>query len=262
MLGALDGSIPPTQERLMTSPDLAAPAPAVATDASVMDDIIEIFYAPSRVFARRRDNPKFWAAFFILTILFALGVWMMMRNYSDVLDAQLRRQMDAAMAKNPQFTPEMAAKSRAMGETIAPVSGVFIGVISTFILGLAIWLIGKLFDAQASLRHGMVIATLASFPKIIDLIIAVVMAMVMGTAGITDMMAAGPSLARFAPAGSSMLVVGLLSRFSIGVIWATILIGIGLHVIGRIDKGRAYTAAAVIWLLGTGMAVFGAIRNG
>ena len=262
MLGALDGSNPPTQERLMTSPDIATPNTAVVNDASVMDDIIEIFYAPSKVFARRRDNPKFWAAFFILTILFALGFWVMMRNYADVLDAQMTRQMDAAMAKNPNFTPEMAAKSREWGQRLAPVSGVFVGAIATLILGLAVWLIGKLFDAQANLRHGMVIATLASFPKILDLIIASVMAMVMGTGGITDMMAAPPSLARFAPAGSSVMMIGLLSRFSIGVIWATILIGIGLHVIGRISKGRAYSAAAVIWLLGTGMAVWSAIRNG
>jgi hypothetical protein len=246
----------------MTSPDLATPAPVVATDASVMDDIIEIFYAPSRVFARRRDNPKFWAAFFILSILFALGVWVMMRNYSDVLDAQMRRQMDAAMAKNPQFTPEMAAKSRAVGQTVAPIIGIVIGVVSTLFLGLCIWLIGKLFDAKADLRHGMVIATLSSFPKIIDLLLAAVSAMVMGTAGVTNMLAAGPSLARFAPEGTSQMLLGVLSRFSIGTIWATILVAIGLHVIGRIDKGRAYAAAFVIWLLATGLAVFGAIRNG
>ena len=246
----------------MTSPDLATPAPVAATDASVMDDIIEIFYAPSRVFARRRDNPKFWAAFFILSILFALGIWVMMRNYSDVLDAQMTRQMDAAMAKNPQFTPEMAAKSRAMGQTVAPVIGIFIGVISTLILGLCIWLIGKLFDAKADLRHGMVIATLSSFPKILDLLIAAVAAMAMGTTGVTNMLAAGPSLARFAPEGTSLLILGLLSRLSIGTIWATILVAIGLHVIGRIDKSRAYIAAFVIWLLATGMAVFGAMRNG
>jgi hypothetical protein len=246
----------------MTSPDIATPAPVVASNASVMDDIIEIFYAPSRVFARRRDDPKFWAAFFILTILFVLGFWVMMRNYSDVLDAQMTRQMNAAMAKNPQFTPEMAAKSRQWGQTLAPVIGIFFGVISILVLGLCTWLIGKLFGASANLRHGMVIATLSSFPKIIDLLVAAVAAMVMGTAGVTNMMAATPSLARFAPEGTSLAIVGLLSRLSIGTIWATILIAIGLHVIGRIDKGRAYAAAFVIWVLATGMAIAGAVRNG
>jgi hypothetical protein len=246
----------------MTSPEGAMPATAVTDDASVMDDIIEIFYAPSRVFARRRDNPKFWAAFAILSILFAVGIWVMMRNYADVLDAQMRRQMDVAMAKNPQMTAEMAEKSRHIGQMVAPIGGVVVGVISTLILGLGVWLVGKLFDSKADLRHGMMIATLASFPKIIDLVIAAVLALVAGTAGMTNMMAATPSLARVAPAGTSNTVLALLSRVSIGTIWATILIAIGLHVAGRMAKGRAYAAAVVLWLIGTGLAVFSAMRQG
>lgn len=245
----------------MTSPEGVMPAPAVANDASVMDDIIEIFYAPSRVFARRRDNPRFWAAFFIFSILFALGIWVMMRNYADVLDAQISRQMQAQMAKNPQITPEMAERSRHIGQMIAPIGAVVAGVVATLILGLVVWLVGKLFDAKADLRHGMMIATFASFPKIIDLVIAAILALTTGTAGVTDMMAATPSLARFAPAGSPPLMLGVLSRFSIGTIWATILIGIGLYTVGRMTKGRAYTAAVVIWLLGTGLALFSAVRN-
>lgn len=245
----------------MTSPEGVMPAPAVANDASVMDDIIEIFYAPSRVFARRRDNPRFWAAFVILSILFALGAWLMMRNYADVLDAQIRRQMDAQMAKNPQFTPEMAERSRRMGQTVAPIGAVLVGVISTLILGLVVWIVGKLFDAKADLRHGLMIATFASFPKIVDLVIAAIQALVMGTAGVTNMLAAAPSLARFAPADAPPLMLGLLSRFSIGTIWATILIAIGLHIAGRMTKGRAYTAAVVVWLLGTAIALLSAARN-
>ena len=245
----------------MTSPEGVMPASSATADASVMDDIIEIFYAPSRVFARRRDNPKFWAAFFILSILFAIGIWVMMKNYGDVLDAQIRRQMQAAMAKNPQMTAEQAETGRRMGQTFAPIAGVFMGVISTLILGLGVWVVGKLFDSKANITHGMMIATFASFPKILDLIIAAVQALVMGTAGVTNMLAAGPSLARFAPAGTSGTVLGLLSRFSVGTIWATILIAIGLHIAGRMTKGRAYGAAIVLWLIGTGIAVFSAMRQ-
>jgi hypothetical protein len=246
----------------MTTPEGVMPAPAVTSETSVMDDIIEIFYAPSRVFARRRDNPRFWAAFFILSILFAIGIWVMMKNYGDVLDAQMRRQMDAQMAKNPQMTPEMAEKGRHMGQMIAPIGAVFAGLVSTLILGLGVWLVGKLFDSKADLRHGMMIATFASFPKILDLIIGAVLALTMGTAGMTNMMLAGPSLARFAPSTASATTIALLSRFSIGTIWATILIAIGLHVAGRMMKGRAYTAAIVLWLIGTGLAAFGAMRQG
>src|SRR5690242_17653967 len=181
----------------MTTPEGVMPAPAVTSDASVMDDIIEIFYAPSRVFARRRDNPKFWAAFFILSILFAIGIWVMMRNYADVLDIQIRRQMEAAMAKNPQMTAEQAETGRRIGQKFAAIGGVLVGVISTLILGLGVWIVGKLFDSKANITHGMMIATFASYLKLVDLVIGAVIALAMGTAGITNMMAAGPSLARF-----------------------------------------------------------------
>ena len=59
----------------------------------------------------------------------------------------------------------------------------------------------------------------------------------------------------------SNTMLALMSRFSIGTIWATILIAIGLHVAGRMAKGRAYTAAIVLWLIGTGLAVFSAMRQ-
>lgn len=246
----------------MTTPEMASTTTAPAGEASVMEDIIEIFYAPSRVFARRRDNPKFWAAFFILTVLFALGTWVMMRNLAGVLDAQMTRQMEAAMRQNPQLTPERMEQGRRMAQVIAPISGVFIAVISTLILGVGVWLVGKLFDSAADLKQAMMIATLASFPKIIDLIVAAVLALALGTDNITNMFAAGPSLARFAPADTAMTTIALLSRISIGVVWATILIAIGLRVVGRIPRGRAYAAAIVLWLVGTGLTLFSAMRNG
>jgi tetrahydromethanopterin S-methyltransferase subunit G len=245
----------------MTTPDSAMTAPAAA-EASVMDDIIEIFYAPSKVFARRRDNPKFWAAFIIFSILFALGIWVMMRNYAEVMDAQMTRQMNARMAADPRFTAEMAEKGRHIGQAVAPFIGIVYGVISTLVLGLAVWLVGKLFDSKADLRHGMMIATLSSFPKLIDLIIAAVIALTAGTAGITNMLAAGPSLARFAPATASPAVLGVLSRLSIGTIWATILIGIGLHVAGRTTKSKGYSAAIVVWIVATLVVVLQAVRQG
>ena len=244
----------------MATPEMVSTAPA--SQPSVMEDIIEIFYAPSQVFARRRDNPRFWAAFLILSILFALGVWVMMKNLSSVMDAQFAKQSAEALRKNPQLTQEQLDRGRRIGQAIAPYIGIVGAVISTLILGVAVWLVGKMFDSKADLKQGVMIATFASFPKIIDLLLVAVLALTVGTGNITSMSAAGPSLARLAPADSTPLVLGVLSRFSIGIIWATILIAIGLHVVGRIAKGRAYGAAIVLWVLGTVFTVFGALRGG
>ncbi|NUQ21888.1 MAG: YIP1 family protein [Gemmatimonadaceae bacterium] len=242
----------------MTTPEIVS---APASQPSVLDDIIEIFYAPSRVFARQRDNPRFWGAFIILSILFALGVWVMMRNLASVMDAQMSRQMAEALRKNPQLTQDQLERGRRIGEMMAPISGLFIAVITTLILGVVIWVIGKFFDSKADVNQGLMIATFASFPKVIDLILAAVLALVLGTDNIPNMLVATPSLARFAPTGIAPQLLGLLSRLSIGIVWATILIAIGLHVVGRIPKARAYAAAVIIWLLGSALVIATAARS-
>ena len=243
----------------MTSPDIAAPAPA---SSSVIEDIIDIFHSPSAVFERRRTNPKFWAAFFILVLLMAAVGYVMLKNLSGVIDAQFARQAAEITRKNPQITDDQLASMRRMGETFAPVGFALTMIVSLFVLGVGVWLVGKLFDSAADLRQSMVIATFASFPKLIDLLLSAVMGMTMGTNNMTNMFAATPSAARFAGSDASLAVLGALSRISIGTIWATILIAIGLQVIGRISKQKAYTAAFILWLVATLLTVATAIRQG
>ena len=243
----------------MTTPDIATPAPA---SSSVIEDISDIFHSPSAVFERRRTNPKFWAAFFILVVLMSAAGYVMLKNLSSVMDAQFARQAAEITRKNPQITEDQLATMRRMGETFAPVGFALMAVISVFVLGIGVWLVGKLFESAADLRQSMVIATLASFPKLIDLLLSAVMAMTMGTNNATNMFAATPSAARFVGSDASLAVLGALSRISIGTIWATILIAIGLQVMGRLPKPKAYTAAFVLWLVGTLFAVGAAVRQG
>jgi hypothetical protein len=243
----------------MTSPHTSTPAPA---STSVIEDIIDIFHSPSAVFERRRANPKFWAAFFILTLLMAAVGYVMLKNLSTVMDAQFAKQSAEVMRKNPQITEDQLANMRKMSETFAPVGFAVTVIVSVFVLGLGVWLVGKLFESAADLKQSMVIATFASFPKLIDLLLAAVMAMTMGTGNATNMFAATPSAARFAGSDASITVLGALSRISIGTIWATVLIAIGLHVMGRIPKQKAYVAAFVLWVVGTAITVAAAMRQG
>lgn len=242
----------------MTTPEVAAPAPR---KTSALEDVVDIFHAPSEVFARRREDPRFWAPFLIFTVLATIGIWLMMQNLASVLDAELSRQMSAAMRDNPRLGEEELAGIRKMGAVIAPIGAAFASFVAVFLLALGIWILGKFFDSQANLAQAMVIATFASFPKLIDILLASVVAMTLGTENVTSMYAATPSAARFA-GDAAPSVLASLARISIGTIWGTILIGIGLHVIGRIEKGKAYTAAAILWVIGTIVAVGGAMRQG
>jgi hypothetical protein len=44
------------------------------------------------------------------------------------------------------------------------------------------------------------------------------------------------------------------------IIWTTVLLGIGLHVTGKIPKSKAMIAAFIVWALGALPAVLGALR--
>lgn len=243
----------------MTSPDIPAPTPAAP---SVIEDIIDIFHSPSAVFERRRSNPKFWAAFFILAVLMAAAGYVMLKNLTAVMDAQFARQSAEIMRKNPQITDDQLGTMRRMGETFGPIAFAFTAIVSVCVLAIGIWLVGKLFESSADLKQSMVVATFASFPKLIDLLLTAVVAMTMGTGDANNMFAVTPSAARLAGTGASMAVLGALSRISIGVVWATILVAIGVRVMGRVSTQKAYTVALVLWVVGTLLTVVMAIRGG
>lgn len=241
----------------MTTPEVVRAAPQ---KTSAFEDIVDIFHAPSAVFARRREDPRFWAPLLVLTVLMSIGIWLMMQNLSTVMDAEFARQSAKVMRENPRITEDQLATMRRMGSIIAPIGAAFAAFVSVFLLALGVWVLGKFFESKANLAQAMVIATFASFPKIIDLILASVMGLALDTSDITSMYAATPSAARFA-GEQAPSVLAMLSRISIGTVWATVLIGIGLHVIGRIEKGKAYTAAAILWVLATIITVGGAMRQ-
>jgi hypothetical protein len=45
-------------------------------------------------------------------------------------------------------------------------------------------------------------------------------------------------------------------------IWVTVLLAIGLYVVGKLSKQQAAIAAAIVWVIGALPAVFGALRQG
>jgi ABC-type transport system involved in cytochrome c biogenesis permease component len=55
-------------------------------------------------------------------------------------------------------------------------------------------------------------------------------------------------------------MVALASRVDVFTIWITVLLAIGLAVVGRIPRQQAAIAAAIVWLLGALPAMLGALR--
>jgi hypothetical protein len=57
-------------------------------------------------------------------------------------------------------------------------------------------------------------------------------------------------------------MIALASRVDLFTIWVTVLLAIGLHVVGKVSRQQAAIAAAITWVVGALPVVFGAIRQG
>jgi hypothetical protein len=245
----------------MTNADVVTTSPT-PSNASALDDIIEIFYRPSTVFARRRADPKFWGAFFIVAALMAIGMYLLMTNMTAALESQFNRQMQEMARRNPQMNPDQMAGMRNTMVMTGKIFAVLIAPLGILFLGVFVWLAGKIFGAEMNLKHGMVIATMAWVPRIIGTIIGAVMAMMMSGEQLQGMNAISIGPARFLdPVTASQRDIMLLTRLDVFTIWGTILIGIGLHVIGGLSKGKAATAAFLLWLVATAITVVPAMNQ-
>lgn len=228
---------------------------------SVWEDFIDIFVSPAQVFARRRGR-GFLMPLVVLTVLcaaLAIGTKPLMQ---PVFDTVFEQQSAMAMKKNPQITAEQMEKGRGFMETMITV-GAVVGIpITVLVVGLVLLLVGKLFGSQLTTGDAMMVATYASFPKILAIIAGALLVFLVDPASITSIYSASLGLGRFVDPTASPVLAALLGRVDLFLIWVTVLLGVGLHVAGKVPKAQAAIAAVIIWLLGTLPPVLGAMRQG
>jgi hypothetical protein len=237
-------------------------APVPVKSASRWEDFIDIFYAPSSVYARRA-NSGFGIPMLVVTVLVGVIALANMGVMQPIMDAEFARGAAAAMKKNPQITPEMMEKGRAIGETFAKIGAFVFIPIAMFLTGLALWIVGKFFDAKESLAAAIMVAAYAYVPRIVESILNGVQGLMMDPASLDGRYRLSLGLGRFLdPDTASPMLLALLGRVDVFTIWVTVLLAIGLAVTGRIPRSKAALAALIVWIIGALPAVLGAARAG
>jgi len=230
--------------------------------AGLWEDFVDIFYAPSSVFARRSDG-KFGMPLLLLVLVGAVLAFLTKNATQPIMDAEFARQSAVAMRRNPSLTAEQMAGGRGFFETMAPLFFALFLTISIFGTGLILWVVGKLFDAKESVAAAIMIATYAEVPRLVQILTNAAQGLVMSPEKLNSINAVGFSLARFMdPDNASQVLIALAARVDLFTIWITVLLAIGLHVVGRIPKQQAAIVAAITWAVGALPAVFGALRAG
>ena len=231
---------------------------ATPEKASIWEDFIEIFFAPSAVFARRRDG-RFWLALIVLTLLIGVLFYASQGPLAGVFEGEFRRGIARAAEGGTRITEQQATQMRAMTERFAIVGVVVVVFVGTLVMGVLIWLLSKMFGSLATVAVATAVATYSQFPKIIQAALNIVQ----GIFFEADSLAAislGP--ARFFDADTtSPALLALLQRFDVFIIWPTVLIAIGLVVAARMERSNAIIVAVIVWAVGALPSLLTALRG-
>lgn len=218
-------------------------APAAAPRASFAEDFVDIFYAPSQVFARRRDASP-WPVVLVVTGLVLVSTYI----FVTLLGPALERDMLRAVSSLPE---EQRATAAAFGRWSTMLTIVLSAPIVTLVLGLVVWLLGKLFDADQPLRAAFLVVAFSFMPRVLESILGALQAFVLDVNALPSMMAASLSPARFIDTVANPALAQVLARFSPFVIWAYVIIAIGVAVTGRVSRGKAALVALIAWVVGS-----------
>ena len=155
------------------------------------------------------------------------------------------------MAANPKITPEMVERMSSVTRTITKVATFVFVPLIIFCTGVALYFVGKLFGATQTFRAALVVAAYAYVPRILEGVLAGVQGFFVDPAQLDGQYRLTLGIGRFLdPDTTNAGLIGLLGRVDLFTIWVTVLLAIGLAVTGRIPRGKAAMAAAVVWILG------------
>ena len=234
---------------------------AAAGEPSVWEDFIDIFYAPSAVFARRARG-NVWIPLTVVTLLMGGLFFLNSGVLQPMMDAEFNRGIAIAMRSNPRLTPEMLEGFRQTGMRIGQVAGFVFIPIAIFMTGCALWLIGKLFEARQTFQAALVVAAYADVPRILEAVLNGLQGLLLDPSQLNGRYRLSLGVGRFFdPDTASPILLALFGRVDVFTIWITILLAIGLSATGGISRSRAAMAAALVWFAGALPALPQALRS-
>ncbi|MDB4882300.1 MAG: Yip1 protein [Gemmatimonadetes bacterium] len=248
---AASGYEPPSEPPLPPKP---------AKSASVWEDFIDIFYAPSTVFERRASS-GFFLPMLVVTVL--TGVLFLVNSgvLAPMMDAEMGRAVAAMQRKGTTLTPEQLDQMRSVNEKITKVVVFIVLPVGIFFTGLFLWLFGKFVESKQTLGQALMVSSYAFIPRVVEGVVTSVQGLLLDPASMNGRYRISLGVGRFLdPDTTSPLLLAIVGRLDVFTIWITVLLAIGLAVTGRIPRGKAAIAAALVWLIGALPGVLQAAR--
>jgi len=214
--------------------------------ANIVEDFIDIFYAPASVYARR-GNAGYGLTLLIVSVLAALFAFASRDLFATAMEADMSRRMAEQMAKNPQLTAEMAQRAQGMQVTMATWISYVATPIGVVVVAALAWVAARMVAVKLTWNHAMLIVTLAWIPRLLQGLVVAAQGLLMDASSVDGMNRLTLSPSRFMSPEGNVAVLTLASRFDLFVLWTTVLLGIGIAVLGKAPRSKGFIAAAIVW---------------
>lgn len=227
------------------------PTSSPATDnTTIIDDLIEIWTSPSTVFARRAGS-GFFLMMCLVTLLMGL-LWLANQGtLQGIMDAEYARQMAVVMEQNPSVTAEQLAMGRKYADFFTSY-GLFIGIpIGLFVIGCGTWMTGKILGGELGFGAALTVACYGYVPKILELLGVTIQGLLIDTEALTGRFQLSLGVGRLLDPAMQPGLLGLLARLDLFTLWVSVLLGIGITVVGKLPRSKIVPAAVIMWTVGS-----------
>lgn len=239
-------------------PESTAPAPI--EKASFWEDFIDIIYAPGEVL-RRRAHASPWPPMLVVAIATGIVMYFAAGALEPALQADFMRALPAMQRQNPNITPEMVDKMKGATAIGMRYGSAIFTLIAIALVGVMTWLVGKLVDSAEGYGQATMVAAYAYVPRLIGALALLVESLVVDTSNASGLAALTFSAARFAnPATTSPVLMQVLLHLDLFTIWETVILAVGVAVLGKTSRGRAIAAGILFWVVGAIPAVLQGLR--
>jgi hypothetical protein len=233
--------------------EVAAAAPA---KTSRWEDLLDVFLEPHALFARRA-NETWWKPFGLLVAICVILYYAFISANGEIIRATMMQK--GATGASAAQVEQGAAIAKWAGGIGMPFGLAFVMLFTAIGLKLGTWM----FEPNASWRQAFTIAVYSMFVAIPQQILTAIAVMIRSRFGEVTMRDTSFGVMRFVdPDSLNAVTTALLSRLDLFAIWSAVLCAIGLMVVVKMPRNRAFAAAAFAWLLISIPALLGAMASG
>lgn len=225
------------------------PAGVAPQKSGLLDDLLDVFIAPTKLFSRDLTG-RFFAVMMIVSLLIAGLAFINKGVLYNAMETEFLRSMAAVQAETPELTDEMIQMQKGFAIT-AQTYGLFLIIpIVIFCVGLMTFLASKIVGADVNFGAALTIGAFAYAPRIIEQVLVAIQGVALDGANFTSRFQFSIGAARFLAPDTPLGLAGVIGRTDVFTIWITVLIGIGIAKIGKVEASKAAVAAVIVWLLG------------